>query len=290
MMAYNETLNISKACFVMDRGFCTEANIKFMHESNLSYVLGVELGHKVFSDAVEQVREGIVSMRYRVEENVYGRCVSSCFYGVEAFLHVFYDSDLAVRKRSELYRRVEVDEEKLCQLEQLTRREAKRYRRFFKIDLAGDGSFRFERDYDKIDRVARDCGFFCLFTDVGGFGCGEVLGVYRRRDVLEKGFDDLKNFLDMRRLRVHSSGVLDGKLFVAFVALIAVSEISNCLGGFMRDKGLSKAGVFCELEKVRVVVLSDGVCLMNPLSKMQHSIFEACGLTEEDLKKYVKSC
>ena len=106
---------------------------------------------------------------------------------------------------------------------------------------------------------------------------------------MEKGFDDLKNYLDMRRLRVHSSGVLEGKLFVAFVSLIVVCELSRLLSEFMRVKSLSKVGLFLELDKIKVVVLSDGVCLINPLTKTQRDILEACGLTEDDLKNYLKN-
>ena len=289
MMAYNKILNVgSDACHVMDRGFCSESNITHMHASKLFYIVGVEIGHKVFQGAIQEVQDTIVSMRNRVKDDVYARLVRSCFYsdGVESNLHVYFDPDLAARQRCDLYRTVESWEERLCQLEQLTRREAKGYRRYFKIELGLDGSFSYERNYERIDVVARGCGFFCLLTNVVGTSL-QVLEVYRRRDVLEKGFDDLKNYLDMKRLRVHSSGCLEGKLFVAFVSLIVVCELSRRLSDFMRVKSLSKVGLFLELEKIKVVTMSDGQRLINPLTKTQRAILEACGLTENDLKNYL---
>lgn len=289
MMAYNTVLGVQKVCFVMDRGFCSADNIKFMNVKDLSFILGVELDWEEFSGAVLGVQESLVSMRYRVGEGVYGCGVFGVFYGVEGVLHVYFDAGLAERKRCLLYRRVEVLEERLCQLEQLTKREAKRFRRYFKVDLALDGSFKFERDYERIDGLARGCGFFGLLTNVGSGGSGEVLSVYRRRDVLEKGFDDLKNYLDMKRLRVHSFGVLEGKLFCCFVALIVVCELSRRLEGFLKSKSMSKAGLFLELEKIKVVLMSDGGRLLNPLTKTQRTIFEICGLTEDGLKQYVAS-
>ena len=294
MMTYNKILNVgTDTCHVMDRGFCSEANIVYMHNSKLQYIVGVEMDHKKIHAALVEVQAAndIVSMRNRVKGDVYARLFSSsCFYGgVVSNLYVYFDAGLAARQRSVLYRRVEVLEERLGQLEQLTRREAKRFRRYFKVDLALDGSFKFERDYERIDGFDRDCGFFGLLTNTS-CSSGEVLDVYRRRDVLEKGFDDdLKNYLDMKRLRVHSSGVLEGKLFVAFVSLVVVCELSGLLSEFMRVKSLSKVGLFLELEKIKVVVLSDGVCLINPLSKTQRDILEACGLTEDDLKNYLKN-
>ncbi|RDI91906.1 hypothetical protein Q502_10610, partial [Mesotoga sp. Brook.08.YT.4.2.5.2.] len=61
--------------------------------------------------------------------------------------------------------------------------------------------------------------------DVGAFAPGikdpvEALRVYRNKDTIEKSFDDLKNQLDMKRLRIHSAASMDGRLFVQFIALI----------------------------------------------------------------------
>ena len=53
----------------------------------------------------------------------------------------------------------------------------------------------------------------------------ESLQIYRDKDVVEKCFDDLKNQLDMKRLRMHSSATVDGRLFVQFIALIYVSAL-----------------------------------------------------------------
>ncbi|MEW5785722.1 MAG: hypothetical protein AB1767_11735 [Bacillota bacterium] len=62
----------------------------------------------------------------------------------------------------------------------------------------------------------------------------EALMVYRNKDAVEKCFDDLKNQLDMKRLRIHSSASMDGRLFVQFIALIFMSALRKK----MRDTGL----------------------------------------------------
>jgi len=53
----------------------------------------------------------------------------------------------------------------------------------------------------------------------------KALQIYRDKDVVEKSFDDLKNQLDMKRLRMHSSRATDGRLFVQFIALILMSAL-----------------------------------------------------------------
>ncbi|TWI70646.1 hypothetical protein LZ24_02216, partial [Desulfobotulus alkaliphilus] len=55
----------------------------------------------------------------------------------------------------------------------------------------------------------------------------EALHVYRDKDVVENCFDDLKNHMDMKRIRVHSAAAMDGRLFLQFLALIYVSSIRS---------------------------------------------------------------
>jgi transposase len=62
----------------------------------------------------------------------------------------------------------------------------------------------------------------------------ESLQIYRDKDVVEKSFDDLKNQLDMKRLRMHSSSTVDGRFFVQFIALIYMSALRK----EMRKTGL----------------------------------------------------
>ena len=71
----------------------------------------------------------------------------------------------------------------------------------------------------------------------------ETLQIYRDKDVVEKCFDDLKNQLDMKRLRMHSSEAVNGRLFVQFIALIYISALRNQ----MRSSGLIKQYTVREL-------------------------------------------
>jgi transposase len=288
MMAYNETLGINNVCFIGDRGFCTTANINFMHASRLLYLIGVEVGHKTVCAAIDKVRDDIVSVRNTVKLGVYARSVHGRFYGETSIMHVYYDPNIAERQRQDLYRRVEVQDETLRQLEQLTKKQAKYYRPYFDIKLEENGSFTYEQNHDKIDVAARNCGFYCLLTNAK-FSSSEALDIYRRKDTIEKGFDDIKNYIGMKRLHTHSSSTTDGKMFCSFIALIAAIEMANKLSEFMKKKSMSKEAVISELEKIRVVIMSDGRRLMNPLTKTQRTIFETFGLSQDDLINYINN-
>ena len=286
MMAYNSELGVGNVCFIMDKGFCTTANVQYMHGKEIQYVIAAGIDTLTAREAIDNTRNGIVSMRNCVRPGIYACSTHSRFYGVTSNMHVYFNPELAERQRRDLYRLVEVNEEHLRQLEQLTKKEAKRYSARFDIRLAEDGSFTFERDYEKIDKLAGACGYFCILsnTDIDSAG---VLDIYRRKDSIEKCFDDLKNHIDMKRLRTHSGDTTDGKMFCAFIALIAISEIANRIAVGMKEKPIGKAELMNELEKIKVVCLSNGRRLINPVTKTQRTILAAFGLSENDLMMYI---
>jgi transposase len=116
-----------------------------------------------------------------------------------------------------------------------------------------------------------------------------ILDIYKRKDLIEKGFDDLKNHVDMKRMRTHNDSTTNGKLFCAFIALISVSMIAKKLR-ILNEKGgrrrLSKRALLSELEKIKVVSFTGGEHVMNSLTKTQREILEAFGLDETELKAY----
>ena len=111
MMAYNDELGIHNVSFVMDKGFCTTANLRYMHDSHISFIMSIEMRHKATRKAIDEVREGIVSMRNRLDK-VYSRCIRSRFYGVDSTMHIYYDPSMAEQQRADLQRTVENMEEK----------------------------------------------------------------------------------------------------------------------------------------------------------------------------------
>lgn len=287
MLAYNDELGIRDFGLVLDRGFCSTANVSYLKDTGLRFILGVELRHKTVRNAVASVRGDVTSLRYRIKQGIHARRVPGRYYGVAANLHIYYDPILAEEQRRDLLRRVEAQEEKLAQLEELTRREAKRYGAFLDLERQHDGSFTYERNYGRIDAASLNCGFFCLLTDQE-LDSEEVLNLYRRRELIESGFDELKNHVDMRRLKTHNDQTTDGKLFCAFVSLIAVCAINGRMGEYMAKHSVSKDAIIRELEKVKVITMVDGRRLMNPLTKRQRQLYGLVGISEEDVQAYVR--
>ncbi|WP_425482077.1 IS1634 family transposase [Fundicoccus ignavus] len=69
-------------------------------------------------------------------------------------------------------------------------------------------------------------GYFVLLSN-SRMTSAQVLSHYRDKDQVEKAFMNLKDRLNMRRLRMSSERGLEGKLFVQYLALILVSELKH---------------------------------------------------------------
>ena len=108
--------------------------------------------------------------------------------------------------------------------------------------------------------------------------------IYRRRDVVEKSFDDLKNELDMKRMRSHSSQTAEGKIFVSFLALIVRSYLLKQLKTYMRKNNLTLHSIMPELDKMKTIQYPGAHApgLLNPPTKHQREIYELLELPAPD--------
>ena len=66
------------------------------------------------------------------------------------------------------------------------------------------------------------------WTPGSGYRCYS-LEIYRSKDAVEKNFDDLKNDLDMKRLRIHTQSTMDGRIFIQFIALILITKLKDVM-------------------------------------------------------------
>jgi len=285
MTAHNQDLGIGDVVFIMDRGFASTKNLTHLRKHGIRHVIGTPVGLKAAKTAIAGVLDQIISMRTRLPGGVYAASVEGRFYGQSETLHVYYDPVLAERKRADVARQIENETRQLNQLDQLTRSQADSHRRYFTIDLRDDGSFTFEADLTKADAALEHAGVFTLLTDTA-MTCAEALKAYRRKDSIEKAFDDIKNHQGMKRLRTHSDQTTDGKLFAAFIALIALSHIQQRLGPQMKKTSTSKKSILAELDKLKTVETASGLRLLNPATKTQRDILQALDLSEDELRTY----
>ena len=124
----------------------------------------------------------------------------------------------------------------------------------------------------------RYAGFYVLLTnDIKD--PVEALRVYRTKDAVEKCFDDLKNHLDMKRLRIHSSPAMDGRLFVQFVALILISALRKKMRETKLIDSYTVRELLMEMETLSRIRFSGKYGQMHTeITKPQRLIMDALGI------------
>jgi transposase len=220
------------------------------------------------------------------EPDKYGVCVKGEYYGSPSNMHVFFSYDLCKQQKSAEWTAVKRKETELSGKQYLQKHEVRLYSPYFKLLINDDRTFTYNVDHEKIDKRMSYCGFYCLLTNVN-LSCLEAYDIYHRKDLIEKAFDDLKNFLDMSRFHTHSTETTEGKLFVAFISLIIATTVEKKLKDIKAKTCSSKSAIIEELDKIKVITLPDKKRLMNPLTRLQREILEAFGLNFDDFKAYL---
>ncbi|MCX7747327.1 MAG: transposase [Clostridia bacterium] len=288
MLRDSEEIGLKYSKFVMDKGFFSEYNLKRLAKETLHFIVSVPNHHNIPKRLInENARMQYDSRNSLGSGKPYAKCATITDYGFRANVHVFFDTMKFHDESAILLNNIERREQALSTLTAKPS-EPHVYDKYF-IFKESKKAFSFERNTTAINNAIAGFGYFLILTTDFNLTSNEVLEIYRRKDVVEKCFDNLKNAIDMKRLRTHSTESSDGKMFIAFVSLILRSILENTIGEFNRKNNLTIEKVMKELSKIRVVHLSNGTSLLNPITKKQRMILENFGLTEEDILKSVIS-
>jgi len=123
----------------------------------------------------------------------------------------------------------------------------------------------------------RYAGYICFLTNDRTIGTArDALAEYSTRDYIEKDFDEMKNAIDMKRIRVHTDVRMRARLFIQFIAEIYMREIRVCIRASETCKKLTRKQVFSHIKTICKVVFKGKYKDVYPdLSKQQRDILDA---------------
>lgn len=102
-----------------------------------------------------------------------------------------------------------------------------------------------------------------------------VLDAYRGRDTVEKLFDILKTEHAQYRLRTGDNDSVQGRIFIAFLALIIRAELYQKMHNANLGKSKTQAAILDELAKHKVLTTLKGNRIPLEVSKKQREILKA---------------
>lgn len=245
MITFIEQLKLNQMHFVMDKGFYSEKGIKLLSKKYIKFAVGVPFTTSLAKELVEQSANIINTPLNAIEADghiYYAITYSKTLYNRRMYLHVYFDETRQVAERTTLMQKVLKIEQGLVDGKiKLTEAEAKKYFTFHKTK---DGCYNIHRKEEVIQNEKRLSGYFVIITN-DSKDPTYILETYRTKDAVEKSFDNLKNELDLKRLRIHSDDAMEGRIFIGFISLILMSYIREK----MRKGNLYKTHTFSSLLK-----------------------------------------
>ena len=284
MIKYAKELDIERVRFVMDKGFYSEGNLKEMAQNRLKYAIAVPFTTSLAKTQADRMRKVLKSPALAFSINgdiIQGICQKRTLHGQRGHLFVYFNERLYLDQKEGLLKRILRLELKIQGKRKLPIGISDPCLRYLSIRKTKDG-LRVRRIDKEIERALKYKGFMVMLSN-NVKDEQECLGLYRSKDAVERAFDNIKNELDLKRLRIHSETSMHGRTFVAFLSLVLHSWIDR----IMKEKDLYKRytqeEVMSELKRLKIIELSGGRKMLTEISKGQGALFKVFGVPRPDI-------
>jgi len=291
------------AGFILDRGYFSRGNIRYMDKCGYDFVIMVKGMKSFVNESVKKVqgtfeeKRQCTIRRYQVNGTTLKTPVF-CSDEKDRYLHIYYSYNKAAAEKEELERKIEGIAAYLKKQEGQPVVIDKSYEKYFHLEYYHEGKEDqcFVCGIEKtavIEEELKACGYFCIITSAD-MTAKEALELYKSRDASEKLFKADKSFLGNRSLRIYSGDALEGKMLIAFVALI----IRNRMYTKLKDEEekipekpnyMNVPASIRELEKIEMIRQADGIYrLDHALTATQKTILKAYGIDSNYVKRKAK--
>ena len=264
---------------IMDKGFFSAKNVNAMlgQKHHTNFLIAVPFTSKFALSQVKSERKDIDTLANTIVAGGDSmRAVTKLRRwnaDHQVYTHIYYNAKKANIVRENLYAHVSLLKED-AQLQPEKCSSNPDYTKYLSIRHSemAPGEYTIELREDVVSAELKTAGWMVLISN-HITDAKDAIRIYREKDIVEKGFQRLKNALDLGRLRVHSELSTQNKVFIGFIALILISSIHQV----MADNGLythmTMKRLLLTLSKVKVQKIN-GVRVLFPLTKEQRSIYE----------------
>ncbi len=300
MLEKAKSYGYRNAGFILDRGYFSEPNIRFMDRNGYEFIIMV----KGCKDLVNQL---VLKYRGSFEDewenaipyyDVNGMTAKGYLFKAdekERNVHIYYSDFRKAKERAKLQAKIRDQKETLEKLKGKDIKVDSRYTKYFDLIYhhGKDGKDRLQVIRERKDVISRDiklCGYFCIITSAG-MSAADALELYKSRDGSEKLFRGDKSYLGNRSTRVYHDEPTHSKIFIEFVALVIRNKIYTCLKDRMKELCKKKnymtvPAALKELDKIELVRQGDGIYrLDHAVTATQKDILQAFNLTAASVRK-----
>lgn len=291
LMTEFNVMGYRKVNVILDRGFYSRDNINLLFKHHQKFIVGVKLSLGFVKTILEQEREQLrLWSNLETQFGAYGLC-KTIEWDYEqdrpykgdtlkakrrAYLLLFYNPEKAAKDQ------VDMNDYLTSLHDDLVNNTKKEYRmkdyeKYFEVTETPKRGRKIKPREDVMLEAARNYGYFALLSNEVQDPF-EALSLYRSKDIVEKGFGNLKERLNFRRLQVSSELSLNGKLFVGFVALIYLSYIKKKMQDARLFDKWTMQGLLDELDVIELFEAPEQGRVLGEITEKQKNLFKAMGV------------
>ncbi|MDY0288248.1 MAG: transposase [Sphaerochaeta sp.] len=228
-----EKLDVGKVGLFLDKGFYSEYNIRNLTQKSHKFTIPVPSHLKWQKEFIDNHRGELQRPANLIETGdetsiIYGlTVVNTTKYG-RMWVHLYYD---AVRKERDIASLMATLNTCQAELEDESPLKGHQYlyERYFEVRDTPKRGRKVTLKHEAVDEyISGHSGYWMLLSS-DEKDTAKALSQCRNRNDIELHFDDMKNLLDCKRIRVHSDDVMQGRIFINFLAMIVVNELKRFL-------------------------------------------------------------
>lgn len=281
--------------FILDRGMFSKNNLDYLEENGFKYIIMAKTSLDIIHNSIIANMNKIKNQyKYFISShNLYGITLERDVFKDKKlkYLHIYYDDEKASIERKILASNLAYYEECLkiiLENKKTKKSELKPYKKYFLFEEDRDG---YINKYDVNNQIIQGemdlCGFFAIVTK-DKLDTSYVIDEYRKRDIIEKTFRDIKSYMNMNKFKVHSDTKIKVKTFIAFISSIIKASINTKLKKYLKENSSDTLiTVFKELSKIEVTKINDVYVRKYALTGKQKKILTELNLSEDTLKSYI---
>lgn len=271
---------------VMDRGFWSMEKLNILVQNNIHYMIPVPSSVAWARKLIEQNKSNVFQnspVQGSDGEDTY------CFTVFDplqerrhVWAHIYYSPAIETVRKERFVKEYSARRQELLE-GNADERYQKFYDEHFIISTRGRGGKRHVEDKVPLSDLmaGMNFGYWVLYTDMEK-NAFIALNDYRDRNFIEAGFDDLKGATDAKRLRVHRTKSVYGRIFVQFIAQVMRTWMRNRISSFndeVRKYAVSPDGVLTRVRSYsKVSYIGRYKSQFTVMTKGQRLLFQAFGI------------
>jgi transposase len=232
----------------LDRGFYSANNINALYKGHHKFLIAVKINNGFIAGFLEKAKTVMHDFaHYDADQEVYQwgsmeewPYVQKDRHGDIAleesrriYVHIYYNGERAEDEKTRFNKSLALAEAALRSGSELTEAQLSLAERYFITKETPKRGIQINYKNEAIQKHTSRFGYFALLSNEVKDTAG-ALEIYRKKDLVEKAFDNLKERLAMKRTTVYSDQTLAGKFFLQFLSLIYISYVHK----HMRDNNL----------------------------------------------------